>query len=205
MRSNCLGAKAPARHAAVGALLSLLAWACGGGDATPPGVPPAGPDGGTTSVPPIGMAMRRDGGVSPDAAVGGPAGASTAKFCNALRLRDNMPIDFTLEIGNPPVRFTAASGTCTPASGTACTGIQSGTVPYRLVFMGSALEEGTIDIAAGEELFVWTTLDATNIPTIQGGILVPEAKCGTLQYTDIPGVAPPPDGGAPPRVPDGGA
>jgi hypothetical protein len=71
---------------------------------------------------------------------------AVGKFCNGLR-RTTGPIEFTLEIGTPPVRFVASSGTCTPPAGQACTPIQAGdNVTVSLYLDGMMIGQGGFEI-----------------------------------------------------------
>jgi hypothetical protein len=218
MNSKSLGGTPPAcRFPTVLAVLALAAWGCGNGGNPPASGTPTAGAGGTAPAPTAGAGggtggVRMDAGRS-DAAAPATGGAASGKFCNTLTA-NGMSVDFILDIGMPPVRMTASSRNCTPAAGAACTALPSGmNLPYSFAFLNPMtgavleLERGTMTIMAGTELFFWTFLDAMNLPALEGGSLRPEFKCSALQYTDIPGLAPPPqpgvDGGS--RGPDGGA
>jgi hypothetical protein len=121
---------------------------------------------------------------------------AVAKFCNGLR-KQSGPIEFTLEIGTPPVRFVAGSGVCAPPAGQACSTIQAGSgVPVTLYLDGEMLGQSAFDIPAGKDLvFEPELIMRPGMPTglqLVGSIYEPGA-CPEIDLVDV-GT----DGGAPP-------
>ncbi len=213
MISKTRGVTAPARAPlAALALISLGALACGGGGGG--GTPAPLPVGGSNAVPaPTGGGqVRADGGSNPDAPGSrGPVttGSATARFCNTVVVSGGQSIEFTMSIGDPAIRFTAGSRTCVPPDGQACMGIPAGMQPYTFTAVNPAdgqtlvIESGSMEIAAGEELFMLVGLDQTRQPSLLAGILDPVGTCNTITYADIPRlVGGGTDGGAPGGGPD---
>jgi hypothetical protein len=124
-------------------------------------------------------------------------GMTTAKFCNALVPKDGTSLDLVLELGSTAVRFPAASGACSPASG-ACTAIPAGTIPYRLSYKNMTQEEGVAQFTAGKPVIIVIFLDENG--TIQfGPIQTPAGQtCDSFQLPPIDTG----DGGAPGPKPD---
>lgn len=207
-------------------MLSLLAvapFACGG-DKSPS--PPAGGSGGSMSTGGGGSSGsggitgtgpgtgggpgRSDAGTSPTDVMLPPimeSGMATAKFCNPLSTQSG-EVEFTLEVGTKKTLIAAKSGQCTPIKGMPCTPISAGTIPVRVLFEGEALLEGVWGpITPNTEVLFIMSLDAQNLPDLDGGTLKADIKCNTLDLETLLGGA---DGGAggmmdggtrPPRTP----
>jgi hypothetical protein len=79
-----------------------------------------------------------DGGDDPGPPAAPPAPATHAKLCNFIGGPDDQPVTVTVEIGDPPVRFSAATGACSAAVDQACPTLPTGLLPVR-AFQGSRL------------------------------------------------------------------
>jgi hypothetical protein len=185
-----------------GSLLAVFALAgagCGGdGGSSMNGTPNPGttgtPDGGGGGLP-----TNRDGGSRdvPAAPGSGQSGMAVAKFCNGLR-RQTGPIEFTLEIGDQPVRFVAASGQCTPPLGMPCLAIPAGPrVAVKLSLDGAVIGEGAFEIPAGQDVVFEPILsmqpDGTQALNLEGSVY-PPGICPEIDLIDVS------DGGMPPAT-----
>jgi hypothetical protein len=160
------------------ALSALLCWGCGsGGEPAPSTINSPGVDGGPSGAPTA----------APSVPI--PAGMSIAKFCNTLERASGMPLEFVLEVGQPPVSFRAVSGTCTPARGEPCLAIPTGDVTISLLLDGEPLGMAiTAAIPAGQEIVFETQL--MNQQLTLGRTLVLPGACELIDLTPVP------DGGA---------
>jgi hypothetical protein len=80
------------------------------------------------------------------------AGAPTtrAKFCNFLS-RDGASLTLTLEIGTPPIRISAATGTCSAPVGSACTLVPTGDLTVEMLEGNKTLGTLTANFSASAE------------------------------------------------------
>ena len=104
------------------------------------------------------------------------------KFCNPLISGDGSPIEIALDIGDPPVRITAGSDTCTPAVGQACALVPAGiTVPVILSHDGRTIAESSFRVESGESWILYASVDqVSREPMVDGGRLKPEHKCESV-------------------------
>ena len=205
MTNKFLGARAPhpLRNMTFASTLGLAAWlvvGCAGGDGGGGSKSPAttkvptgsSPDGGTGGV---GATLPVDAsqpGLVPPTTAGGTA---SAKFCNGLRSASGS-IEFVLQVGNPPVTFTAASGSCSPPAGQACSAVQAGdAIPVSLSLNGMTIGQGQFMIPAGQDVVFEPELT----PNTNGGqsldLVGSVYQPGTCPNIDLVDIG---DGGAPP-------
>jgi hypothetical protein len=139
-----------------------------------------------------------DGGAAPGALP--PvmeSGMATAKYCNGLvDPADGSSVELVLELGSKPVRFTAASGKCSPATGVACSTIPAGNIPFRLTLGTEVISEGIAPLEAGKPVAIVTYFDKAGMFQIGGVKLSPPRTCEAYD----PFVTA--DGGAPGPAPD---
>jgi hypothetical protein len=181
MTAQILGSKSPFRHRPIAVLVfSLLAWGCGGSDG-----------GGQSDVDGGGTATVHDGG-SASGEAGGQAGTAVAKFCNGLAYESGTPLEFTLEIGTPPIRIVAGSVKCTPPAGQPCLPIPAGNLNVSLYLKDKLVQSRMYTIPAGQGMIFQTNFD-NDMVGLEGGV-VPASSCAGVDLVVLPGV--PPDGGA---------
>jgi hypothetical protein len=206
------------------ALLTISAGGCDGGDDKKPaggtgGSAAGGTGAGGTSSGGSGAggsggggggASGGSGGGSANGGAGGGSGMAFVKFCNPLARNDMMPVDITLQVGADTM-LLAPSLTCTPAKGQPCRAVQPGTAVALQMFLGtSKIASEVIQIDAGDELIIHSSLDAQNRPIIDGfGINTQMARCSDLDFGDIFTSAPADGGtggagGGGPTLPPGG-
>jgi hypothetical protein len=175
------------------ALALLLAPACGGDSKT------KDPTGGTGGVASDGAAGTGGVGAGGAGGAGGRTDASTnggmasVKFCNELE-SGMMSIDLFVEIGQPVVRLTAASGKCSTMKGATCATIPANKdTSVSLFYSSMRLSSGTIDITGGTEIVLIATLtdDPQPQPTLIGGVLNAGVTCANFDLEEVT------DGGAP--------
>ena len=104
------------------------------------------------------------------------------KFCNPLINGDGTKIEIALDIGDPPVRITANSDSCTPAVGQACARIPAGiTVPVTLSHEGRTIAESAFRVESGESWILIASVDQlSREPIVDGGRLKPEHTCESV-------------------------
>ena len=150
--------------------LSLVGAGCGGGDDDP-----------------------KKPGVNVETAL--PADAIAGKFCNLLTNADGSSFELTLEIGNPPVKLTAASGKCSTDAGKVCKALPSGRVIWALFEAGQMLGLGALQLEKGQKWLFLASLNQAMAAGLQGGQIKPEFTC---EAVDPFALGPAPDGGTPP-------
>lgn len=117
---------------------------------------------------------------------GGTPGAgqpmAAIKFCNPLISGDGSPIEIALDIGNPPVRITASTDTCTPAVGQACASVPAGiTTPVSLSFNGRTIAQSSFRVESGESWILFASMDqVSRAPIVDGGRLKPDLDCKSI-------------------------
>lgn len=117
------------------------------------------------------------------------SGMTTAKFCNAVISADGSSLEFVLELGTTAVRFSAASGKCTPITGQTCSTIPAGNIPFRLSFKNQTVGEGVAPVMANKPLVFATVVDDAKMLQLAGINLAPGETCETFDLTE------PADGG----------
>jgi hypothetical protein len=184
MSAQILGSMIPVRHRAIAVVVSsLLAWGCGGNDGSPG--EQSGIDGGGTT-------MVHDSGASGDAGAG-QAGMAVAKFCNGLGFPSGAPLDFTLEIGAPPIRIVAGSGKCTPPAGQPCLPIPAGNVTVSMFRMDKLIQRAAFMIPAGSGMMFQTNYD-NDMAGFEGAVIA-AGSCPGVDLVPLPGAT---DAGSPP-------
>jgi hypothetical protein len=184
-------------------LLTTSAGGCSGDDDKKPNPTGSGGSGsggsGSGGSGSGGSGTGGGGGASATGGTGGSnpgTGMAFVKFCNPLARNDMMPVDLTLQVGGDTT-LLAASLSCAPAKGTPCRAIQPGKAVALQMFLGTMkLATEVIEVAAGEELIIHSSLDQQNFPVIDGFIIdTTMAHCQDLDFKDIFSPAPA-DGGS---------
>jgi len=166
----------------------LLAGACdGSSDAVPGDGGPArdgAPGGETGAVPDAGGG----GGSDTPPNVGGMA---QVKFCNGLVAQGMMSIELTAELGQqPPLRLTAATGTCAPTGNLPCPMVMAGNaVRVRMLFGSQQIVSKEIQLMAGRSYIFLTDLDAMGRPDLVDVEIPPQFTCSEIDESvvfDIP-------------------
>jgi hypothetical protein len=112
-----------------------------------------------------------------------PANTAVVKFCNNRIGANNQLIDLTLEIGSPPLKISARSGTCAPAVGRGCLAIPAGAaVPMTLRQDGRELTSELLEVHDGEE---WVLVAYPDAPILGGGELLAEFPCATFDWDKL--------------------
>jgi hypothetical protein len=65
-----------------------------------------------------------------------PAASTGVKFCHAVKVNGDTPVEFELQVGS--VRMRASTGQCAPATGMRCLGLPAGNHPLVLRDAGGA-------------------------------------------------------------------
>jgi hypothetical protein len=125
------------------------------------------------------------------------SGTTTAKFCNPVFDINGGSIEFVLEMGTAAVRFSAASGKCSPMTGATCSTIPAGTIPFRVSYQNQTYIEGRALIEANKPILIVTTVDMTTGDLqVEKRAFPATTACETF---NIDGIT---DGGVPMPTPD---
>ncbi len=118
-----------------------------------------------------------------DLASNPPVNRAVVKFCNDRIGANNALIDLTLEIGSPPLKISARSGTCAPMVGHGCLAIPAGSaVPMTLRQDGRELTSELLEVHDGEE---WVVVAYKDAPILGGGELREEFPCATFDWDKL--------------------
>ena len=102
-----------------------------------------------------------------------------AKFCNNLVGTNRMNLQFTVELGNQPVRLVANSGQCAPARGQPCVTIPAGAIKLRVLLDGMATPvlDSIAPVTAGAPTIIAADTDEQMRGVITIATLDPAARC----------------------------